>query len=178
MPKIIEHLRTDLMACARQILQTEGYDALTIRRAAAQCGIAIGTTYNYFPSKDVLAATVMIEDWQKSLRLLHRQCEQAPSVLQGLRLVYDCIVAFCDLYHNVWGQYSVPARTMPFVRARRKELVAQLESEIEPLLEKYDCLFNSALPAFLAQSLLTAATNPDTTFNDLIPIFRKLCQQT
>lgn len=177
MPKIIEHLRSNLMASAREILQEEGYDALTIRRVAAQCDIAIGTTYNYFPSKDVLAATVMMDDWKNALQQLRRQCASAPSVLHGLRLVYDCIADYCHLYRNVWGQYSVPARTMPFVRSRHKMLVAQLGAEIEPLLEKYDCLFYSQLPAFLAQSLLTAATDPDTNFNDLIPFFRKLCEK-
>lgn len=177
MPKIIEHLRTNLMASAREILQNEGYDALTIRRVAAQCDIAIGTTYNYFPSKDVLAASVMVEDWNSALQQLRQRCEQAPSVLHGLRLVYDCIADYCHLYRNVWGQYSVPSRTMPFIRSRHKMLVEQLSVEIEPLLEKYECLFYSQLPAFLARSLLSAATDPDTTFNDLIPIFRKLCEK-
>lgn len=176
MPKIIEHLRTDLLLCARNILQKEGYEALTIRRVATECNIAVGTTYNYFPSKDVLAATVMLEDWQASLQQLRLRCQNAPSVLHGLRMVYDSIMDFVVLYEMVWNQYSVHAGAMPFVRARHKQLIGQLEAEIELLLDQFDCLFYSRLPAFLAESLLNAATCPDVTFNDLIPILQKLCR--
>ena len=60
MPKIIENLRQTLLSAARTLLLREGYAALTIRRVAAISGIAVGTVYNYFPSKELLAAAVML----------------------------------------------------------------------------------------------------------------------
>ena len=174
MPKIIEHLRCDLLRCARDILQQEGYSALTMRRVAGSCNIALGTIYNYFPSKEVLSACVMLEDWQSALQQLHNRCAQASSSLQAMRLVYDCVADFSAIYRNVWDQYTVQSGLLPFIRSRHRTLIAQLEEEIEPVLERFDCLFYSGLPVFLAETLLNSAVNPETSFNDLIPILQKL----
>jgi len=62
MPKRIENLRENILACAKKEMLAQGFDALNIRNVARGCGIAVGTVYNYFPSKDMLAAAVMLED--------------------------------------------------------------------------------------------------------------------
>ena len=56
MPKILENIREKAVAEAREELLGEGYRAMTIRRVAEQLGIGVGTLYNYFPSKEYLAA--------------------------------------------------------------------------------------------------------------------------
>ena len=42
-PKIIENVREDILKTSRELLVSEGYKALTIRRVAGICGIASGT---------------------------------------------------------------------------------------------------------------------------------------
>ena len=74
MPKILENIREKAVAEAREELLGEGYRAMTIRRVAEQLGIGVGTLYNYFPSKEYLAAAVMLEDWQEEIRVF----EQGP----------------------------------------------------------------------------------------------------
>ena len=177
MPKIIENLRHDLLVCGRKILQEEGCDGLTMRRVAKNCGIALGTIYNYYPSKEVLMASIMLEDWQNALQYLHSRCAGAESPLQCMRLVYNCVADFSAVYEKVWTQYSVPSSLLPFIRSPHRLLISQLEAEIEPVLERFDCLFCSQLPVFLAETLLSAATNPDASFNDLIPVLQKLLQR-
>jgi len=57
MRKKDETLKGTLMDCARAIAAEEGVDAINIRSLAARAGIATGTVYNYFESKeDVLLA--------------------------------------------------------------------------------------------------------------------------
>ena len=63
MPKIIDNVREELLKEAKRQVNEEGYAQTTIRSVAKGCGIAIGTVYNYFPSKDMLIATFMMEDW-------------------------------------------------------------------------------------------------------------------
>ena len=67
MPKIIENLREELLAEAKRQIAERGYKNTTIRSVAAECGIAVGTVYNYFPSKEMLVAAFMYEDWQAQL---------------------------------------------------------------------------------------------------------------
>ena len=52
MPKKIAELREKMIAYARQALLQEGTPALTVRSTASACGVAVGTVYNYFPSKE------------------------------------------------------------------------------------------------------------------------------
>ena len=60
MPKIIDNVRERAIAEARRLMLEESYENLTIRRVAAGLGVAVGTLYNYFPSKDFLIAGVML----------------------------------------------------------------------------------------------------------------------
>ena len=67
MPKVIEELREKILAKTKEVLLQDGYNALTIRGVSAACGIAAGTVYNYFSSKDMMVAAVMLEDWLLAL---------------------------------------------------------------------------------------------------------------
>ena len=61
MPKIIQNLENRLIAEAKLQVQTLGYGAVTIRSIAKSCGVGVGTVYNYFPSKEALVATYLLE---------------------------------------------------------------------------------------------------------------------
>ena len=58
--------REDLLKIAKDIASREGIGSLNIRRLASESGIAIGTVYNYYPSKgDVIGA--VIEDFWRNV---------------------------------------------------------------------------------------------------------------
>ena len=62
MPKLIPDLRKSFIDAARnRIMSAEDHD-ITIRQVASDCGTAVGTVYNYFPSKEYLMAAVMLDD--------------------------------------------------------------------------------------------------------------------
>ena len=89
MPKIIENLREILLAASRTLLLEEGYRALTMRQVAGLCHVAVGTVYNYFPSKDMLAAHILLEDWNDLLRSLQKKVNAAPAPMDGLEAVFS-----------------------------------------------------------------------------------------
>ena len=47
----------EILAAARALLLEKGTGALTMRSVAAACGVAVGSIYNYFPSKGALVGT-------------------------------------------------------------------------------------------------------------------------
>lgn len=49
------------LATAKHVVATEGLDALTMQRLAAELGCAVGTAYTYFPSKSALVAQVQAD---------------------------------------------------------------------------------------------------------------------
>ena len=51
--------KTEILDVSRKIIFENGIDALNMREVASQCGAAVGSIYNYFPSKaELLSATV------------------------------------------------------------------------------------------------------------------------
>ena len=50
MPKIIENVRGMLIDEAKKQIATNGYENVTIRSIAKECGLGLGTFYNYFKS--------------------------------------------------------------------------------------------------------------------------------
>ncbi|RYM92319.1 TetR family transcriptional regulator [Bifidobacterium animalis subsp. lactis] len=51
--------REAMLAAARDIVRTQGLQAISMRKLAQKCGISVGSVYNYFPSKsDLLSACV------------------------------------------------------------------------------------------------------------------------
>ena len=59
--------REQLLKAAKALVLAEGADALNIRRLAAACGVAVGSIYNYFPSKSDLVAAVVGEFWREAI---------------------------------------------------------------------------------------------------------------
>lgn len=56
--------REAILAAAAEILREQGADGLNMREVAARCGIAVGSVYNYFPSKSDLALAVVEDFWR------------------------------------------------------------------------------------------------------------------
>jgi AcrR family transcriptional regulator len=65
LPRIIEDPRELILSEAKKILENEGYSQISIRRVAKECGIAVGTIYNYFPTKKGLIIEMMTDFWEE-----------------------------------------------------------------------------------------------------------------
>ncbi len=102
MPKIIENLEARLIAEAKKQLLAAGYSALTIRSVAKGCGVGVGTVYNYFPSKDALLATFMLESWKICMEKIQNTSEAAKVPKIVLRCMYDQLLWFSQEHCTVF----------------------------------------------------------------------------
>ncbi|MBR1758693.1 MAG: TetR/AcrR family transcriptional regulator [Lachnospiraceae bacterium] len=176
MPKIIEELKETILAKTKEILLSEGYDALTVRSVAKASGIATGTVYNYFSSKDVMVASVMLEDWIHALHRMQEAAEEAPDVIEGLRRMSGEIRTFSRQYSHTWEQYKAGAGAVIFIKERHRQLIGQLVELIECLLKKHDCWKEAHLAEFLAENLLARSQQGEEAFEMMVPILQKLLQ--
>ena len=55
--------RQDILEACRQLVRTDGWDAVNIRTVAAACGVAVGSIYNYFGSKAELVSATVESVW-------------------------------------------------------------------------------------------------------------------
>ena len=67
MRKKDETLHETLLDLAREIVESEGPEALNIRSLAKRAGVASGTVYNYFANKDDILLVLTEEYWRKTL---------------------------------------------------------------------------------------------------------------
>lgn len=61
--------RESILKESRDLVSKEGLRALSIRKLAKNCGVAIGTIYNYFTSKDDLLISTIESVWEDIFRI-------------------------------------------------------------------------------------------------------------
>ena len=96
MPKIIENLPEKLAGEARRQVEQFGYTALTIRSVAKECGVGVGTVYNYYPSKEALVAAFMVEDWKLCIADIQFCAQNAQGREPVLWAIYDNLHRFME----------------------------------------------------------------------------------
>ena len=80
-------LRDTLLNLSRQIADAEGIDAVNIRSIAKKAGVATGTVYNYFASKDEILLALTEEYWKQTLHDM-KDAIAADSFCEQLREIF------------------------------------------------------------------------------------------
>lgn len=164
MPKIIENLEEKLVSEARRQVLENGYAALTIRSVAAGCGVGVGTVYNYFPSKEALAAGFLLEDWMDCLNRIRAAAAGADA--EGiLHAVYDELTLYLEKYDALFKDAQA---TMPAPPKRYHHI---LRGQISKILEP--CFAKTFYAEFAADALLTW-TVEGKSFDELYEVIAKI----
>ena len=169
MPKILESVREQLLTTARRQIERNGYAKTTIRSVAAECGIAVGTVYNYFPSKDVLIATFVSEDWRACIGSIasHENDDDKTHLFR----IYDALRAFTDSYRALFSDADAAKAYHAAFSQRHKQLREQLAVLIRPVCGAGpDSAYRSE---FIAEALL-AWTLEGKPFEDIYQILQRL----
>ncbi|MDP1820690.1 MAG: TetR family transcriptional regulator [Acidimicrobiales bacterium] len=78
--------RRRVLVSALELAAEGGYEAVQMRDVATTAGVALGTIYRYFPSKDALLAAAMVE-WMEDLE--RRVTQRGPRGATTAERVYD-----------------------------------------------------------------------------------------
>ena len=168
MPKIIENLRDQLLQEARRQIAEQGYSGTTIRSVAGACGVGVGTVYNYFPSKEMLVAAFMMEDWQKQLDAMAALPKDQPEAL--LRGVYEALCSYAEGHRDLFSDEGAAKAISLGFTPRHRMLREQLTGFILPVCQGDNAAFTAA---FLAESLISW-TMEGIPFDTLYPVIHKL----
>jgi TetR/AcrR family fatty acid metabolism transcriptional regulator len=80
-----EARRREMMEAAARVFARRGFHAATIAEVAAEAGIAVGSIYLYFDTKEQLYFSVVDEKAEELLSFLHADLARAPTALGKLR---------------------------------------------------------------------------------------------
>lgn len=61
--------RQAILEASRQLALSQGWSAISMRSVAAACGVAVGSLYNYFPSKAELLAATLESVWEELFQM-------------------------------------------------------------------------------------------------------------
>ena len=161
MPKIIPNLKNTIITKGREILFSEGYDALSMRRMAAECGIAVGTIYNYMRNKDDLVAHICMEDWQKAADEINEGLKGIRDFPAGVEYVYRGLLDFNNDYQRYWNQYSESGGSPDIVKKIHPHLRSKLSRMLRGLLESTPEEKRAAICDVVAELIIAGVTHPD-----------------
>ena len=167
MPKIIENPEGLLIEEAKKQIAQNGYAAVTIRSIAKGCGVGVGTVYNYFPSKEALIATCLLEDWKRCTAAIQEAADSAGSAEPVLLCIYQQLVAFARRHQSVFRDETA-ASGFAGSFSRYHTL---LRSQLARPLRRFCGSEFAAL--FAAESLLTWSM-AGKSFDEIHEILRKL----
>ncbi len=171
MPKILEKVREQLLAEAERQIAERGYARTTIRSVAGACGIAVGTVYNYFPSKDVLVASFMAQDWQRCAAAAAGG--DASDAHAYLSRIYDALRAYSERHRALFSDPDAARVFTTVFPARHRQLREQIAAWMLPLCPDGGEEERAFLAAFLAESLLSW-TMDGAPFETIYSVLKKL----
>lgn len=155
MPKIIEDIKETIINEARRQVLTNGYSHMTIRSVASGCGIAIGTIYNYYKSKDVLVASFMLADWMKEYEIMKVGCEGAKEPSEVFLVIYQGIEHYCEIYKSLFEDTTAAKSSAGVFTSRHRMLREQLSDLLKDICKERAKHNTPFLSDFLAESLIT-----------------------
>ncbi len=86
--------KEEILKKSRELIQKQGWSAVSIRSVAAACGVSVGSIYNYFDSKAALVGATVESVW---CEIFHRpeneavfQDTQACIIWMYERMEYGC----------------------------------------------------------------------------------------
>lgn len=147
MPKIIENVREQLLAEAKKQIAEQGYRNTTIRSVAGGCGIAVGTVYNYFKSKDMLIASFILEDWLICVRRIDARPKENPR--EYLEFIHNSLKEFAEKHVALFADREAAKVFYTAFSERHRQLRAQLAELILPVAKE------SFTAEYVAEAMLT-----------------------
>lgn len=167
MPKVIENLQLRLSEEARRQVAENGYAALTIRSVAKACGVGVGTVYNYYPSKESLAASYMLRDWNDCYAQLTAQCREAKDSKTVLQSAYAMLLRFRAEHAALFRDNSAKTSFTTFSSLYHGRLREELAKPLRSFCT------DDFTAVFAAEALLTwSAENKD--FEELYAVLSKI----
>lgn len=93
MPKIIKDAEKQILQSATELFGQHGYHSADMKMISSKTGIAVGTIYNYFPTKKKLFISVLEKSWNDTFRRLEDIClytdDPAAILQQTIEVLYS-----------------------------------------------------------------------------------------
>lgn len=174
MPKQRCSTKESVLSAAKEILLSGDVDDFTIRAVARRSGVSIGTVYNCFASKDILAASIMLGDWVETLAEIRQDCRNSKSVVEAMTTMHGRIMHFSEKYRSVWSHYRTEGNFAEEYGKRHRQLTEQLAECLEIPIGAFWQQSPQHVATFIAENLLLCTGDSCITLDVLVDIVDRL----
>lgn len=102
MARVIENPKQLILSKAKEILYQQGYQKLSMRALSKACDIALGTIYNYYPTKKDLIVEMMTDYWQNYLDSVQAIVNSDTELYLKLNKVFNELDGFIKNFRQYW----------------------------------------------------------------------------
>lgn len=169
-PAFVQARRQKVITQARRLLERRDYDRIQMRDVAAKAGVATGTLYRYFGSKEHLYAEVLA-DWGSAVAGLHAGAPSTRTTREIGYPVYAAMDAF-ERHPQFFAMVLVLQDSQdPDARRLVSEFGDRLEADIADRLEEHgiahtDAIVYGTMLWSLTHALLTRVVTRGMTFEE------------
>ena len=162
--KVNDKLYEAMLSAGREILLGGSYKDLTIRHIAEKCDVSVGTVYNCFSSKEMLAAAIMLKDWNELRKKAETEVLAAKTCADGFETVFNTVRGFVEIYRGVFEASGV---LLSMHAEQHEKLIGQLSTLIRGLLDRFGKKTDPDPTRFLAEVILIAGCRHAVVFDDI-----------
>ncbi len=172
MPKIIEGLEGKILFSAREIIENEGYDALSMKELAKRNDIAVGTIYNYYPDKNSLLIALVVDDWLALEKSIEDRISALNSFEEGIHLLYLSFMAFSAEHQILFTHFSTNGNSAYYESYR--SFVNEGAKILEKLAEHFGVHYGEDRYQMAASMFSYAIHYPDTPYQDIEDAIKRI----
>lgn len=182
MPKIIANVKDSILNIAKNIVIKEDYDKLTMRKVSEESGIAVGTIYNYFPTKRDLMIQLLEDYWYEYLDAINEIDKNEVEFYIKLEKIFRELEKFLNDFLEVLLKNSRPGfdensrgRKDLFTEKLIKKIeeiliIAEHKGEVKLILEPHE------LSKFLFMNFLMMAQMKQFKYENFEKLIKKLLE--
>ncbi|HXH51452.1 MAG TPA: TetR/AcrR family transcriptional regulator [Terriglobia bacterium] len=101
-----EETRNRILNTALELFRKDGFDETTMRQIAAECGVALGAAYYYFPSKDALVMAFYERAQSELEPILVEELSRHKSIDRRLRALIEAKLRYFHPNRALIGKLS------------------------------------------------------------------------
>lgn len=116
-----ENLKEVILSKAKEIAMNEGIININIRTVAKNSGIAIGTVYNYFPSKGDLLVAVIEDFWEGAFKDIDWRDLGGNNFYDNLEKIYSVLYDYLHNFKENWLEQLALLKTQEKLIGRQKD---------------------------------------------------------
>lgn len=130
--------RQAIMLAAKKMIERNGYQSAKIAQIASEAGVAAGTVYLYFDSKEAIAAALAADFFEQAAAITSNY---VPHLMEpnGIENYIDAVVQFATTEKCILAQIRpnpTLAKEDEYSREKRRELQGQLSDYLQTLMNE------------------------------------------